>query len=110
MKLPNRDQVVISKDKLLKYLLSETHPRGKSKARFFLKVGFKQSNVQTLSKVLEGIARTAEVANKVSSTHGEKYVLNGNIKYSIGKTIKIRTVWIIDKGLKNPPFVTAYPV
>ena len=74
MKLPNRDKVVIPKDKLFKYLLSETHPHGKSKARFFLKLGFKQSNVQTLSKALEDIAKQSEVLSKVSSTHGEKYV------------------------------------
>lgn len=110
MKLPNRDKVVIPKDKLLKYLLSETHPHGKSKARFFLRHGFRQSNVQTLSNALENIARTAEVTNKVSTAHGEKYVLEGNIKPSIGKTIRIRTIWIIDKGRKSPRFVTAYPV
>ena len=110
MKLPNRDKVVIPKDKLLKYLLSETHPYGKSKARFFLRLGFRQSNVQTLSNALENIAKKSDVSTKVSSPHGEKYVLIGNTKSPIGKTIKIRTVWIIDKGLKNPRFVTAYPV
>ena len=94
----------------MSYLLSKTHPQGKSKAKFFFSVGFKISNVETLSIALENIARTAEVTTKVSSTHGEKYVLEGNIKSSIGKTIRIRTIWIIDKGQKSPRFVTAYPV
>lgn len=110
MKLPNRDKAIVPKDKLVKYLLSESHPHGKSKAKFFLRLGFKQSNVQTLSNSLENIAKQSEVSSKVSSPHGEKYVLDGNIKSSIGKTIKVRTVWIIDNGLKNPRFVTAYPV
>lgn len=110
MKLPNRDKAVIPKDKLLKYLLSEIHPQGRSKARFFLSVGFSQLNIRALSKALKKIAKESEVNSKVSSPHGEKYVLNGDIKAPIGKTIKIRTIWIIDKGQKRPRFVTAYPV
>ena len=110
MKLPNRDKAIIPRNKLVKYLLSETHPYGKSKAKFFLSLGFKQSNVQTLSEALKIIALTAEVSKKVSSPHGEKYILDGSIESPIGKTIRTRTIWIIDKGQKRPRFVTAYPV
>lgn len=94
----------------MKYLLSETHPYGKSKARFFLSLGFKQSNVQALSKALKNIALTAEVSKKTSSPHGEKYILDGNIESPIEKTMRIRTIWIIEKGQKHPRFVTAYPL
>ena len=110
MKLPNRDKVIIPRNKLVKYLLSETHPHGKSKAKFFLKAGFKKSNARIFSKALRNIAKESEVESKIISPHGEKYVLNGIIESPIGKTMRIRTIWIIDKEQKRPRFVTAYPV
>lgn len=110
MKLPNRDKAFIPRNKLVDYLLSETHPHGKSKARFFLKIGFSQSNVRALSKALKNIAKESEVNNIISSTHGEKYIVDGNIESPMGKEIKIRSIWIVDKGQKRPRFVTAYPV
>lgn len=110
MKLPNRDKATVFRSKLIKYLLSETHPHGRSKARFFLNAGFKASNAQALSKVLKNVAQNADVASKVSSLHGQKYVLDAIIDSPTGKTVKVRTIWIIDKGQKRPRFVTAYPV
>ena len=110
MKLPNRNKATVPTNKLTKYLLSETHPRGKSKARFFLDAGFKTSNYSALSKALKKVAQNADVTGKVSSVHGEKYVLDAMIESPTGKTMKVRTIWIIDKGQKRPRFVTAYPV
>ncbi|EKD91393.1 MAG: hypothetical protein ACD_30C00014G0003 [uncultured bacterium] len=43
MKLPNGSKTFISKEKLLNYILSEIHPVGKFKAKFFRNLGFDET-------------------------------------------------------------------
>ena len=40
MKLPNVEQVIVPRAKIVDYLLSETHRNGRYKAAFFLRFGF----------------------------------------------------------------------
>ena len=110
MKLENKEQAYIPVAKLLDYLLSETHPVGKSKAKYFRSLGFNETNIGLLKQGLLSIARSEEVKEVLSSDNGIKYVIDGTLKAPTGIMIVIRTVWIIDKGLERPRFVTAYPV
>lgn len=110
MRLPNRDRVIISKSKLTEYILSETHALGKFKAKFFAIIGFHKSNVSVLEKSLRDIASSNEVADVISSDYGMKYVIYGKIKTPNGKTVKLCTIWIIEKEKANPRLVTCYPV
>lgn len=110
MRLPNADGAQVDVEKLNRYLLSQTHPIGRSKARFFRGVGFDESNIETLERGLIGIAKTGEIAETETSLHGVKYILDGLITTPSGDRIKVRTVWIVDKGQDRPRFVTAYPV
>jgi len=110
MGLPNAEAARIEADKLEGYLLSETHPVGKFKAKFFRGVGFAESNVDVLLHGLLAIARSEEVIETLSSVHGVKYVVDGVIPAPFGARVKLRTVWIIDQGEDRPRFVTAYPV
>lgn len=55
MKLPNRRNVVIPREKLKNYLLSETHATGKFKARFFRNFGFDETNVGLFEKSISCI-------------------------------------------------------
>lgn len=110
MKLPNRKNVFIPKEKLTEYLLSETHSKGKLKAKFFRGAGFNNNNVSSLEKSLIKIVMTQEVNNIVESIHGIKYVVRGDIKTPSGKIIRICTIWIVEPDQKFPRFVTAYPV
>jgi hypothetical protein len=98
MKLPNRENVYIPPSKLKEYLLSETHPIGRSKARFFHAIGFDETNVNVLEQGLIKMAYSQDVKEVVSSMHGTKYIIEGILKSPIGNPIQIRTVWIIDKG------------
>ncbi|MEO0352503.1 MAG: DUF6883 domain-containing protein [Cyanobacteria bacterium P01_A01_bin.15] len=50
--LPNYAQTYIQPDKLTRYLLSEVHPVGKAKAKFFRGLGFNDGNVALLEKGL----------------------------------------------------------
>ncbi len=106
MKLPNGDKAIIPKDKLKDYLLSETHPVGSSKAKFFRGLGFNEANVEQLAKLLLHIARTNDVKNIRKLTYGTNYTVEG----TIGKTVKIVTVWFTKTEKSRPSFVTAYPV
>lgn len=109
MKLPNNESVYIPISKLLDYLLSETHPIGKSKAKYLRSVGFNETNIDLLRQKLIAIAQTENIKEAIPSSHGVKYVIDGSIKTPIGFYITMRTIWIIDKGQASPRFVTAYP-
>jgi hypothetical protein len=109
MKLPNRENAYIPSSKLLDYLLSKTHPVGRSKAVFFRALGFYEANVDELEHGLLAIAQSEDVKEVVTTTHGTKYVIDGPLQTPDGRLVQVRTVWIIDKGQDRPRFVTAYP-
>jgi len=110
MQLPNKEKAYIPPDKLIGYLLSETHAVGKSKAKFFRSLGFDETTVEQLEQGLLAIARTERVKECKVSSHGTKYVIDGLLETPKGFVIYIRTVWIIEAGYENPRFVTAYPI
>lgn len=110
MKLPNNKNALVSKEKLTDYLLSETHPVGSAKAKFFRKLGFNESNVRHLEKSLLKIAKTNDIKNTREFAYGINYVINGIIRTPTGKTVTVVTVWFVKQNQSRPSFVTAYPV
>ena len=106
----NRENAYIPLSKLKDYLLSETHSVGKSKAKLLRSAGFNEANVTLLKESILAIAHSGQVIEAISSPHGVKYVIDGLLKTPIGGFIKMRTIWIIDKGQERPRFVTAYPL
>lgn len=110
MKLPNRESAYIPLSKLHDYLLSETHPVGRWKARFFRGYGFDETNVDILEEQLMSIIHSVDVKEAESSIHGTKYIIEGAIKTPVGSFVQVRTVWIIDADQDRPRFVTAYPL
>lgn len=108
MKLPNRERAYVPSAKLRDYLLSEKHYVGRSKARFFRLVGFTDANPDLLELGLIAIAQREEVKDVSSSPHGTKYVLDGPLATPSRGTVRIRTIWAIDKQGDSPRFVTAY--
>lgn len=109
MKLPNRDRAYVHSSKLIGYLLSKTHPDGKSKAKLLRAVGFNETNIDILKQGLLSIAQNQDVNEIVSSQHGIKYVIEGNLPTPLGGSVFLLTIWIIDNGQEIPRFVTAYP-
>lgn len=110
MKLPRRKSAYIPKGKLTDYLLSESHPVGSSKAKFFRGLGFDEENVDQLAESLLQIGKNNDVKKVRKFTYGTNYMLEGTIKTPIGKTVEIITVWFIKTEKSRPSFVTAYPV
>jgi hypothetical protein len=108
--LPNKSLAYIPSGKLTAYLLSETHPVGKSKAKMFRLAGYNELNVGLLKEGLLSIAHSGDIVDTQSSEYGVKYVIEGLLLTPEGGPVRIRTVWIIDRGQDRPRFVTAYPV
>jgi hypothetical protein len=110
MALPEAESARVDLEKLTGYLLSQSHPIGRSKATFFRGIGFDESNAALLEQGLLGIARSEAVVESTLSRHGMKYIVDGAITAPLGSRVKLRTIWIIDQGQGTPRFVTAYPL
>jgi hypothetical protein len=110
MQLPNSDSAWVPPEKLTGYLLSETHPIGKAKAKYFRGLGYHDENVVLLESGLLDIARTHEVVETESTLHGTKYVVDGSLMPPGGRMAGLRTVWIIETSDSRPRFVTAFPL
>lgn len=109
MWLLNRDKAFIPEQKFQNYLLSMTHPVGKSKAKFFSNLGFNKTNVDQLENKFLRIAQEEEVLTTKNTSYGTKYIIEGSLNYSQSSVIMIRTVWITEIGNQEQRFVTAYP-
>ncbi len=110
MKLPNAHRATVSRAKILGYLLSDTHPRGKSKAVFFKRLGFDATRAESLADELFRHASENEVEHRMETDFGDRYVIDGWIVAPTGTRARIRTVWFVDAGEETPRFVTAHPL
>ena len=110
MLLPHYERAYIPQEKLNGYLLSETHPVGRFKARIFHAVGYDTSNAQLLEQALINIAHKEEVAETNSTPYGTIYVIDGTLQTPSGDSLQMRTVWIISTGESSPRLVTCYLV
>ena len=110
MRLPNAHRAAVETEKITEYLLSITSPRGRSKARFFLRFGFCLDNWQAFDEALKVHGAAHEVASVVDTVHGLRYRVDGIIETPDGRNPRIRTVWQIDTGADYPRLVTARPL
>jgi len=110
MKLPNRKIAIVESKKLNDYLLSKSHPVGRSKAKLFHAFGFSFDNSDLLKSELLSIAVNQEIAEIVEGQFGKKYIIDGKIHCPFGKQLQVRTIWIMEEENSAPRFVTAYPV
>ena len=109
MKFPGADKAVVSREKIVDYLLNPAHPDNGGKAEFFTQLGFRRDQWEVLVAALKTLAHTGEVTSASRSSHGEKYVVAGRIQSPGGKTPSVQSIWIVDKGLVAARLVTAYP-
>jgi hypothetical protein len=109
--LRNAHLAVVERPKIVDYLLNSAHPDNGGKAQFFESLGFSIDAPELLVYALRTVARTGEVVERVESSHGEKYVVDGSVSSQTESSHSrmVRTVWIIDRGLEAPRLVTAYP-
>lgn len=109
MYLPNADQARVDRAKITEYLLSETHPDGRSKAAYFMRFGFSAGQWEVFSEALRNHAARHAVVKAVESSHGVRYTVEGAIETPDGRNPRIRTVWVVVRGNPGPRLITAYP-
>ena len=102
--------IIVDVAKLEKYCLSETHPRGRHKARVFCaRLGLSATDAGFLH---EELARAAKAAGDAlhptdSDRYGQRYLLDFDITTPTG-TARIRSTWIARTGEKLLRFATCY--
>jgi hypothetical protein len=109
MRLPFVDQASVSQTKLVEYLLNPDHPRGRGKAQFFLRLGFRREQPDILRQALLRLAATAEMA-ETKGMFGRKFVGAGELETPGGRTVHVVTVWMLADGAPPPQLVTAFPI
>lgn len=110
MKLPNRERAVIPEAKLRDYLLSLSHPHGRHKAVFFGRLGFTGESWQELASALRTHAEIHEVKKVEETAFGTRYTVEGDLTTPVGRVVRVRAVWYVERGEDFPRFVTAYPL
>lgn len=108
--LPYSEQAIVSRRKLVDYLLSEAHPDGRGKARFFTAHGFSSAAWETLAAALRDHALTHPVGERMETAFGVRYVVEGALVAPDGRTPAVRSVWFLRAGGETPELVTAYPL
>jgi hypothetical protein len=110
MKLPHVHQAIVLEAKLVDYLLSSTHRRGKSKAAFLITHGFSRERWLELAEALRKHAGSHEVTSRAETPFGTRYVIDGVLRSPTGQDLQVRAAWFIDKGKDAPRFITAHPL
>ena len=107
-RLPNSDQAILDIRKIEDYCLSPAHPRGRHKARVFREaLGLSQSDARWLrDKLLIGL-RKGEAVELAGDNLGSRWRVDVRLARQ-GKSVVIRTVWIMRSGEQAPRFVTCW--
>jgi hypothetical protein len=105
MKLPNGERAIVDIGKLQGYCLNLHHSRGRNKARVFASVGIRRADAEELRTALLAAAGNAEATPGVSNPFGQRYVVDFDLARE-GRTIKIRSTWIV-RGEEDLPRLTS---
>jgi hypothetical protein len=108
-RLPNADKAIIEDSKLTEYILSPVHPIGRFKAAFFRGLGYTIANREAFKKQLQKLALSENISSTEKIHYGTKFIIEGEIESSTGKSVKVVTIWVILKDEDIPRFVTVYP-
>jgi hypothetical protein len=110
LKLPNAQNLIVERSKIVDYLLSDVHEDGRHKAAFFRRFGFRPEFWTEMASTLKRHAEVHEVFKEEPSPFGQRFVVDGIMEMPDGRTPLVRTVWFIRINESVPRFVTAFPV
>jgi hypothetical protein len=100
MKLPDLDDLIVEREKIVDYLLNPTHRYGASKARFFTEFGFRAGTWEELARALREHGRSHEIVRTIETGFGPRYTVEGELNTPSGR--RPRTV--------APRLISAYPL
>jgi hypothetical protein len=104
------DAIDVDLAKLRGYCLSQTHPRGRHKARVFQsRLGLVADDAEIMRELLIGAARERQVDIQPTSKdeYGQRYRLDFEITTPRNST-KIRSLWIARTGENILRFTSCY--
>lgn len=108
MRLPNAARAIVDIEKLRDYCLSESHPRGKHKARVFESaLGLTASDVNELRDAILFAIQTEEVIAGERDEYGQRYLVDFSMKRP-GRQAVIRSAWIVRHGEDAPRLTSCY--
>ena len=108
MKLPNAEFAIVDIEKLRNYCLSETHPRGKHKARVFAaKLGITTGDALELQDAILSAIRLEDAVASEHDEYGQRYLVDFSMRRQ-GKEAVIRSAWIIRSGEDMPRLTSCY--
>ncbi len=108
MKLPNAARAVLDIEKLRDYCLSESHPRGKHKARVFESVlGLTANDVTELREGILSAIQTEEAVTGERDEYGQRYLVDFSMKRQDREAV-IRSAWIVRQGENVPRLTSCY--
>lgn len=111
MRLPNAGQLRVDRNKVVEYLLSESHPDGRSKSAFFSSFGFDAAHWERFAEALRNHGAGHEITDVRESGYGTLSAVDGIMETPDGRNPYVRTVWILDKkGDTKPRLITAHPL
>lgn len=109
MKVPNLECAFVEHGKICEYLLNLSHPKGASKARYFLGLGFSCGDWQYFANALGQHPALNEVVEEKSDQYGTRYVVDCTFPAADGTTPCVRTVWEVRLDKPCPRLITAHP-
>jgi len=109
VKLPHARSARIDARKVRDYLLSEIHPVGRFKYRFFRRLGYSRATWQDLRVDIRVSAESGVVIAMEDTAYGTKFVVRGQLTGPTGREAQLMTVWIQESDRTPPRLVTAYP-
>jgi len=104
------ESIEVDISKLRDYCLSETHPRGRHKARVFQsRLGLTADNAEFLRQVLLAAVgeNEADFEAAVADEYGQRFNLDFPLKTDRG-TAMLRSAWIVRTGEKVLRFASCY--
>jgi len=110
MRLPNADRAQVDREKVVGYLLNDSHPDGQHKAAVFHHFGFRTANWRGLARALRNHALRHKVRDTKESRYGTRYIVDGPIDTPRDRPLNLRSVWMIETQRDVPRLITAYPL
>jgi len=108
MKVPNAERAIVEIEKLRDYCLSESHPRGKHKARVFASaLGITADDAAELRSAMLVAVRVTESISGENNEFGQRYIVDFSMSHG-GNEAVVRTTWIIRRGEDTPRLTSCY--
>ncbi len=105
MKLP--ENAIIAHEKLTGYLL---RPRDEHDKSGFLAIGgYTSDYAAQLESDIRSLLRTLEATPAGETPYGAKFVIRGILTGPNGRTLRVVSVWMLEKPTGLTKFITLYP-